>query len=54
MANKCCITISVSFKWWFKPYIKTLGLFCYVFGTEPDEVKLLNIIKKGTIFKLGK
>lgn len=39
------ITTKVSF--WVPIYLRTLALFCWVFGTTPDESKVSQVVQKG-------
>lgn len=30
------LIVEIDIKWWVMPYIKTLVVFCWLFGTVPD------------------
>jgi hypothetical protein len=52
MAKQYTLTLTVRFKWWVKPYINSLILFCNTAGLEPDIEKVTDfIVSKGIYFK---
>ena len=45
------LTLTVHFKWWVKPYINSLILFCNTTGLEPDLDKVTDfIVSKGIYY----
>lgn len=45
MADPQC-TVTISVRWWVEPYVATLVLVAWLFGTEPDEEKLARLITR--------
>lgn len=38
------LVVSISVKWWVRPYLTCIRLFCQTFGTEPNYEVLSNFI----------
>ncbi|KYO58416.1 hypothetical protein AU461_23145 [Vibrio parahaemolyticus] len=41
------IVLRIKVAFWVPIYLKTLVLFCWTFGTQPDPVKVAQTVRKG-------
>lgn len=47
-AEKAFCVVEVTVRWWVRPYVHALVLFCMTFGTQIDHQRLCNfIVKRG-------
>ncbi|EPM5418087.1 hypothetical protein ACTM2X_002952 [Vibrio parahaemolyticus] len=51
LKSKEVIVFQIKVAFWMPIYIKTLVLFCWLFGTHPDPARVTQTITKGTKLK---
>lgn len=47
------MTVSVTWRWWLKPYILTLAFFCAITGLQPDWQKFSRMVVRGLKVEVG-
>ncbi|WP_202598625.1 MULTISPECIES: hypothetical protein [unclassified Vibrio] len=47
--NKQVIVLPIKVAFWVPIYLKTMALFCWTFGTQPDAQKVKETLKKGVL-----
>lgn len=46
MTHATRIIITVTWAWWFKPYLAALEFFCNLMGAKPDPDKLWAVTRR--------
>ena len=53
MASEVQVDVKVTVAWWYRPYLNTLLWFAQLTGMQPDEDKLVEVIRRALRVKVG-